>query len=229
MFYESENKAIKLACKKAEKNLDMIRVSLEDHKKVNISAWWDKDPEYDYCVDTHFGSIILEHLNEDFEAGTKEIIGEFSCYYFYTYDPQGEYLDVLDNADAISGDLCLAIGTLKHSKKWEDVYGFTSGVLYIERFYIKPDYRGKKLGYMIFPVLVDVFSKRKDTVITIIPEPLNDMVKDLGREKTMLKSTLEYQLALIKMQGFIKEFGFEKLGNSQVWAAAAVADEGMFT
>lgn len=228
MFYESENRAIKLACKKAEKSLDMSIVSFEDSKEINISAWWRKDPEYDYCVDTHSGRIVLEHLNEDYEAGIKESIGEFSCYYFYKYDPQGDYLDVLDNADAISGDLCLAIGTLMRSKKWDDVYGFSAGVLYIERFYIKPDFRGKKLGYLIFPVLVDVFSKRKDTVVTIIPQPLNDMVKDLGREKGTLKSTLEYQLALTKMQGFIKKFGFEQLGNGEVWAAA-VMDKGMFT
>lgn len=135
---------------------------------------------------------------------------------------------MLDNADAISGDLCLAIGTLMRSKKWDDVYGLSAGVLYIERFYIKPDFRGKKLGYLIFPVLVDVFSKRKDTVVTIIPQPLNDMVKDLGREEETLESTLEYQLALTKMQGFIKKFGFEQLGKGEVWAAA-VMDKGMFT
>jgi GNAT superfamily N-acetyltransferase len=228
MFYESENRSIILACKKAEKELNRSIVSFEDTKRVNISAWWDKDPEYDYCVDTHSGNIILEHLNEDFEGGIKESIGEFSCYYFYRYDPQGDYLDVLDNADAISGDLCLAIGTLMNSKNWEDVYNYSSGVLYIERFYIKPEYRGKKIGYLIFPVLVDVFSKRKDTVVTIIPEPLNDMVQDLSREETTLKSTLEYQLALTKMQVFIKKIGFEQLGNGEVWAAA-VMDKGILT
>ena len=228
MFYESESRAIKLACNKAEKNIERSLVSFEDSKVVNISAWWSKEPYNDYCVDTHSGKVVLEHLDEDYEAGIKESIGEFRCYYFYKYDPQGDYLDVLDNADAISGDLCLAIGTLMRSKKWEDVYGFSSGVLYIERFYIKPEFRGKKLGYLIFPVLVDVFSKRKDSIITIIPEPLNDMVKDFGREKETLKSTLEYQLALTKMQGFIKKFGFAQLGNGEVWAAA-VMDRGMFT
>jgi len=228
VFYESETRTIKLACKKAGENLDRSIVSFEDNKKVNISDWWEKAPYNDYCVDTHSGNIILEHLDEDYEAGIKESVGEFRCYYFYKYDPQGDYLDVLDNADAISGDLCLAIGTLMRSKKWDDVYDFSAGVLYIERFYIKPKFRGKKLGYIIFPVLVDVFSKRKDSVLTIIPEPLNDMVKDLGREEETLKSTLEYQLALSKMQGFIKKFGFEQLGNSEVWAAA-VMDSGMFT
>jgi len=228
MFYESENRAIRLACKKAEKNIERSIISFEESKSVNISAWWDKEPDYDYCVDTHSGNIILEHLDEDFEVGIKESIGEFRCYYFYKYDPQGDYLDVLDNADAISGDLCVAIGTLIRSKKWEDVYGFSSGVLYIERLYIKPNFRGKKLGYLIFPVLVDVFSKRKDSIVTIIPEPLNDMVKDLGREEETLKSTLEYQMALTKMQGFIKKFGFKQLGNGEVWAAA-VMDKGILT
>lgn len=228
MFYESESKAIKSACKKAEENLERGLLSFEDSKEINISAWWDKLPEYDYCVDIHSGTIVLEHLDEDYEAGIKERIGEFRCYYFYKYDPQGDELDVLDNADAISGDLCLAIGTLMRSKKWEDVYHLSSGVLYIERFYLKPDIRGKKLGYLIFPVLVDVFSKRKDSIVTIIPEPLNDMVKDLCREEESLKGTLEYQLALTKMQGFIKKFGFKQLGNGEVWAAA-VMDKGLFT
>jgi hypothetical protein len=122
VFYESENKAIKLACRTAEKNMERSLVSFEESKKVNISAWWEREPYDDYCVDIHSGKIILEHLDENYKAGIKESIGEFRCYYFYKYDPQGEYLDVLDNADAISGDLCLAIETLKGSKKWEDVY-----------------------------------------------------------------------------------------------------------
>lgn len=218
----------KLACKKADKNLDSSIVSLEDSKTVNISAWWDKEPYNDYCVDIHSGNIFLEHFDEDYNPGIKESIGEFRCYYFYKYDPQGDCLDVLDNADAISGDLCMAIGTLMGSKKWNDVYDFSSGVLYIERFYINLDFRRKKFGYLIFPVLVDVFSKRKDSIITIIPEPLNDMVEDLKRDKETLKNSLEYQLALTKMQNFIKRFGFKQLGKGEVWAAA-VMDKGIFT
>ncbi|WP_407314265.1 hypothetical protein [Desulfosporosinus sp. SB140] len=228
MFYDSENRAVKLACKKAEKNIDQSIVSFEDSKKVDISAWWRKGPYNDYCVDTHSGRIVLEHLDEDCELGIKENIGEFRCYYFYKYNPQGDYLDIFDNADAISGDLSVAIGTLRRSKKWENVYNFSTGVLYIERFYIKPAFRGKKLGYLIFPVLVDIFSKRKDSIVTIIPAPLNDMVKDLGREKETIKGTLEYQLVLTKMQRFIKKFGFKQLGNSEVWAAA-VMNKGMAT
>ena len=229
MFYDSKNRAIKLACNKAEKSLEQSILSFEDSKEINISAWWDKEPYNDYCVDTHSGKIVLERLDEDYmTTEIKENIGEFRCYYFYKYDPQGDYLDIFDNADAISGDLSVAIGTLMRSKKWENVYNFSTGVLYIERFYIKPAFRGKKLGYLIFPVLVDVFSKRKDSIVTIIPAPLNDMVKDLGRQEETLKGTLEYQLALTKMQGFIKKFGFKQLGNSEVWAAA-VMDKGLVT
>lgn len=117
---------------------------------------------------------------------------------------------------------------LKNSKEWKDVYDYSAGVLYIDRFYIKPDYRGRKLGHLIFPVLVDVLSKRKDTIVTIIPEPLHDMAKDLGTEKSTLKESDEYKSALRKMQNFIKVFGFEQLGQGQVWAAA-VMDEGIFT
>ena len=54
------------------------------------------------------------------------------------------------------------------------------------------------------------------------------MVKDLGREKETIKGTHEYQLALTKMYGFTKKFGFKLLGNSEVWAAA-VMDKGMVT
>jgi GNAT superfamily N-acetyltransferase len=207
--------------------LNCNRISLKDFNEIDITAWWDKAPEHNYCVDIHSGNIVLEHLDDDGKNGITENIGEFSCYYFYRYDPQGNHLDVLDNADAINGDLCLAVETIMNSKKWEDVYDFASGVLYIDRFYIKPDYRGKKFGYLIFPVLVDIFSKRTDSIVTIIPEPLNDMVKDLGREKSTLKGTLEYQLALTKMQDFIKHFGFEQLGEGQVWAAATM-DKGTF-
>jgi GNAT superfamily N-acetyltransferase len=228
VFYEFKNKAIQLACKKAVKVIDWNRISLKYSNEIDITAWWNKDPAHNYCVDIHSGNIVLEHLDEDGKNGITENIGEFSCYYFYRYDPQGNHLDVLNNADAISGDLCLAVETIMNSKKWEDVYDFASGVLYIDRFYIKPDYRGKKFGYLIFPVLVDVFSKRTDSIVTIIPEPLNDMVKDLGKEESTLKDTPEYQLALTKMQDFIKHSGFEQLGDGQVWGSAVI-DRGMFS
>jgi GNAT superfamily N-acetyltransferase len=228
VFYEFKNKAIQSACKKAVKVIDWNRISLKYSNEIDITAWWNKDPAHNYCVDIHSGNIVLEHLDEDGKNGITENIGEFSCCYFYRYDPQGNHLDVLNNADAISGDLCLAVETIMNSKKWEDVYDFASGVLYIDRFYIKPDYRGKKFGYLIFPVLVDVFSKRTDSIVTIIPEPLNDMVKDLGKEESTLKDTPEYQLALTKMQDFIKHFGFEQLGDGQVWGSA-VMDRGMFS
>jgi GNAT superfamily N-acetyltransferase len=228
VFYEFKNKAIQSACKKAVKVIDWNRISLKYSNEIDITAWWNKDPAHNYCVDIHSGNIVLEHLDDDGKNGITENIGEFSCYYFYRYDPQGNHLDVLNNADAISGDLCLAVETIMNSKKWEDVYDFASGVLYIDRFYIKPDYRGKKFGYLIFPVLVDVFSKRTDSIVTIIPEPLNDMVKDLGKEELTLKDTPEYQLALTKMQDFIKHFGFEQLRDGQVWGSA-VMDRGMFS
>ena len=203
-------------------------LSIEDGSRINIENWWNEEPEDGYCVDRHAGAIILEHLNEDYNVETEENIGDFRSYYFYSYDPMGNSLDVLDNADAIDSDVCTAIAAIKHSQEWEGVYDIADGILYIDRIYIKPEYRGKKLGYIIFPVLVDILSKRKDTIVTIIPQPLHDMVRDFAKEKTTLKNSFEYKLALKKMKSFLNAFGFEQLGNSEVWAAA-VMDEGRFS
>lgn len=118
MFFEFDSKAIQAACKKALKKFDYKIVTLEDSNRINVKSWWDKDPEHNYCVDIHSGTIVIEHFDENFENGIEESIGEFRCYYLYRYDPQGNYLDILDNADAISGDLCTAIEALKNSKEF---------------------------------------------------------------------------------------------------------------
>lgn len=228
MYYDYENKKIELASKKAEKYLDLGGLTFDIAKNVSLSSWWNQDQSYDYYVDNQCGSIILEHYDEELNIKDTEIIGDFRSHYFYKYGPEGNLLDMLDSADSIDGDLCLALSSIKHSKKWKELYEYTTGVLNIDRFYIEPKYRGKKFGYIIFPVLIDVLSKRKDSLITIIPEPVNDMVAETGKEESAIKGTPEYRRALSKMQTFIRHFGFEQVEKEQVWGAALM-DEGFFS
>ncbi len=227
LFFQFEGKSIRSAAKATLEVLEYRVLTIEDASRVNVENWWNKEHEDGYGVDLHSGSIVLEFLDEDFNIENEECIGDFRSYYLYAYDPQGNCLDILDNADAVSGDLCTAISDLEHSQKWKDIYDYAAGVLYIDRFYIKQEYRGKKLGYLIFPVLLDLLSKRKDTIVTIIPQPLHDMARDLDRGKSTLEDTPEYKLALNKMKNFLKAFGFEQLGDKEVWAAALM-DEGVF-
>ena len=53
----------------------------------------------------------------------------------------------------------------------DEYFGY--GVLYIDRFYIRPEYRGKGIGQTVFPSMLDVLG-RDAGVITIIPSPTED-------------------------------------------------------
>ncbi|UWG97972.1 hypothetical protein LPY66_03960 [Dehalobacter sp. DCM] len=93
---------------------------------------------------------MLEHHDEEYKTKDSEVIGDFRSHYFYHCDPDGNFLDMLDSADSIDGDLCLAIGAIKHSKKWKELYEYSSGILNIDRFYLKPEFRGKNLDIIYF-------------------------------------------------------------------------------
>jgi len=227
MFYDFKNKKVQSAREQAEASLDYTGITFDIAKYVSVSAWWNQDESYDYFVDTKCGNIVLEHYYEDFDTKDTEIIGNFRSHYFYSFSPEGDLLDMLDAADSIDGDLCLAIGAIKHAKKWKELYEYTSGILNIDRFYLKPEYRGKKYGYLIFPVLIDTLTMRKESIVTIIPEPANDMVKETGKEESVIKETPEYKKALSKMQTFLKHFGFKRVDKQQVWAAVLM-DEGFY-
>lgn len=228
MFFQYEDDLVQSAIQKANDFLENSMLSIEESSRINLYNWWTEEPDDGYCVDHRGGKIILEQLDENYNVIANKIIGNFHSYYFYNYDLMGDSLNALINADAISGDTCTAVAAVTHSREWESVSDFAEGILYIDRFYIKPEYRGKKLGYYIFPVLIDLLTKRKNTIVTIIPEPLHDMARDFGKEKEMLRKSFEYKLALKKMKNFFEDFGFKPLGDGQVWAAA-VMDEGMFS
>jgi len=229
MFYNYKNETVELASYKALCELfgdesTYKKIYFAESKEIDIGDWRSEEPDTEYGVERHYGEIVLEPYSE---YGVKESIGEFSSYYFYRYDPQGNSLDELENSELISSDLSFAINTVMESKRWQDVYNYSTGVLYIETFNIKPNYRGKKFGYYIFPVLVDAFSKRHNTIVVINPKPITNMSKDLAGEDATLRSTHEHQLALTKMQNFIKQFGFEHIRDSELWVAA-VMDKGGF-
>ncbi len=119
---------------------------------------------------------------EDFskkEEGEEFIVGEFQVDFIDCYDPlNGETLNILEIIDCCSGDLVSAIepllaeeGDLQEELKAAD------GILHISRLFLKPEFRGQKIGYMILPVLLNTICKNRNTLVTIYPNPRNDMVE----------------------------------------------------
>lgn len=156
--------------------------------------------------DISFDYNLLEDDNE-----SKIIVGGAVCYYLNSYDClTNEGLSLLDLADSLNKDLGIAVypvineeGCLK-----EDYVG--SDILYIERFYVKPEFRGKGIGKSLFPLMLSVLA-RNAGVITIIPAPSEeDGNKRIDKEDERYTPTLKH------MVSFIKQFNFQKV-NSEVW------------
>lgn len=93
----------------------------------------------------------------------------------------------------------------------DEYFGY--GVLYIDRFYIRPEYRGKGIGQTVFPSMLDVLG-RDAGVITIIPSP----AEDNGRDKIEYNDS-RYKAKFKGMTKFIERFDFVEVDKSEkVWA-----------
>jgi GNAT superfamily N-acetyltransferase len=176
---------------------DCINVSISSN--LNLSGWLNlSEPEC--AISVYFAEIEL-YTDENFE--TKETIGKAKCYFLRGYDwPNEGFVDLRDLADSMSGNLLTAIVPVTDDDGvlLDDYFG--SNVLYIDQFYIKPEYRQKGIGSLVFPLLLDILSQDVGAV-TIIPAPTED-----NGEKRIKSDHPNYKLILNDMCKFIMGFGF---------------------
>lgn len=203
---EDMAKALK---KLADNNLDPLMVNISISADVSLSGWLRISEPDDY-INKYLIELEL-YLDENFQ--TKIKIGQAYCYYFSGFDWANEgFIDIVDAADAISGDVLSAIVpvTDKVGRVLDAYMG--CNILYIDEFNIKPEYRNKGIGTLVFPLILDILGKDAG-IITIIPAPTDSE----GKRINVMDS--RYEKTYIKMCRFIMDFGFFNIDReNKVWA-----------
>lgn len=199
---------IKSINKIKKNNIDPHRLNISVSSNLNIAGWLGQLEPQDniniYFID------IEKYLDDEYED--KEVIGKCICYYINGFDyVQEELIDIRNVADAMSGDLLIAVDPVVDSQGQlsEDYWG--SNILYIDHFYIRPEYRGMGIGSISFPLILDTLGGNAGA-ITVIPCPTEDNGKD-----RIEQTDIRYSRVLNGMIGFYEKFGFKKVSD-EVWA-----------
>lgn len=179
--------------------LDPLNINISISSTVNLAGWIGESEPGDFA-NQYFANIEL-YLDDSFEK--KITIGQAICTYISAYDWANEsFSDLREIADSISGDLLTAVTpVLGHDGSLLDDY-INGNFLYIDEFFIQPEYRDKGIGTFVFPLLLDVLG-RGAGAIAIIPTPSEDDGKARIEDNDP-----RYQVILNDMYKFIMKFGF---------------------
>lgn len=198
----------KVLNKLMKNNLDPNQINISIKTNLNTGGWLGlSDPQESIIC---YSINIEKYCDEEFE--NKEIIGNCICYFIegYNYATE-ELIDIRNVADSLSGDLLAAVSPVidSNGQVVENYIGIN--ILYVDHFYINPEFRGLGIGSLCFPMILNVLG-REAGVITIIPCPTEDNGKD--RIKVTDK---RYNVIFKKMIEFYERFGFKKV-DDVVWA-----------
>lgn len=193
-------------------NIDPALINISFSCQYYLDGWLgDAEPD-DFIQVYHIDIELHKFTNTDIVR--EDLLGSARCYYLSGYDNTNEtFVDLRDYADADSGDLLIAVIPVTDEKGMvlDEYQG--SDILYVDKFYIKPQYRGKGIGQPVFASILDVIG-RNVGVITIIPTPSEDD----GNER-INKDDPWYKPQLKMMTNFIKKFGFYEVDKeNRVWA-----------
>jgi GNAT superfamily N-acetyltransferase len=193
--------------------IEHYQIDIDIRCEMNLEGWLGEAEPEDYIQNYSIEITLNTYLSEDSDEKTVDVIGDARCSYLSGYDPTGNIpIDLRDTADSDSGDLLTAIAPItdKDGMLLDDFCG--SDVLYIDRFFIKPQYRGKGIGKYVFPMILDIIG-RGSYVQTIIPAPLDD-----SGHKRINKEDPRYKTQLKIMTDFIKKLDFDEIDEeNRVW------------
>lgn len=189
-----------------QNGIDIADLSLEFTVDAYVDSWWEPSPDYGYIY-TYSGKISLSKSWS--ETDMRKNVGEVRCLFI-----DNERLleqDTNDNlfyiVDAHSSDLVTAISPLLDEETWvikdeylDNMNGF--GILYIDRLFIEPEYRGKGIGKAILPVICSLLG-RGAAAVTVIPTPFDDK-----GEKKLDKNDPCYAKKMQGFNNFLSFFGF---------------------
>jgi hypothetical protein len=183
--------------------IDNIKTPFIEYVKDADNAWYSFEGGFELYKEPNGEKVAV-------------VLGQF----FNEINMLNDGADIIEIADMIDQSTYDAIYYLSKSKLYQeeidiDKVSFASFSCYIERVYVYPKYRNKKLGHYIFNNLDRIFEFCFNTPIhcfVIYPYPQvpeNDSWVNADDENNEMK---------LKMIGVIKECGFEQLDKSDYYA-----------
>ena len=165
-----------------------------------------------YYRNIHKYHIYFEYISYDEKDNESKItVGDAICTYLNGYDClTNKVIDLLVLADSHEQDLYTAVSPVTDEEEFLKAEYFGSDILYIDKFYIKPEYRGNGIGQLLFPLMINILSKNTG-VVTIIPAPSED-----DGHKRIDENDERYEPILKQMISFIEQFNFKKISDT-VW------------
>lgn len=192
--------------------LDPLKIDVSIQTNMNLAGWLGITEPDDF-INKYFITIELftdEGINE------KKVIGHSVCYFIsgYSWANEEACVDLRDIAEAMSGDLLTAVipVTDHDGELLDDFLGLGHGILYIEHFYIIPEYRCKGVGKIVLPLIINILG-REAGVITAMPCPTED------DGKTRIdKNDPRFIDILNNLCKFLMSFGFYRIDKeNMVW------------
>ncbi|MEW6047299.1 MAG: GNAT family N-acetyltransferase [Bacillota bacterium] len=172
----------------------------------------DTDPAHQVLQEW---SVTAEVLWYDDEWEGSEQAGEARGYLIdlaelMNHPPKGlSLLHILDDEHQDLGELYEVFIDPETQHLREDLFpdSFTSRMIYVERLYVEPKWRGQKIGWVIAAHVSHLIG-RNNALVVVIPRPLDVPGKDPRFEK--LSPSL---------QRYYEGLGFRQALNSQFWWA----------
>jgi hypothetical protein len=196
--------------KLVQNDLDTFMINISISTSLTLSDWMGVAEPGDYA--NRYLIDIELYLDDNYE--TKKVIGRSVCIYFGGFDwANDKFKDLAEIADSLSGSALSAIFAVtdNNGQVIDDYMG--CNVLYIEEFFLQPEYRDMGIGTMVFPLIIDILG-RDAGVITIIPTPNEDD----GSRRSEIKDP-DYQFHYNQICKFIMNYGFFCLDRgNRVWA-----------
>lgn len=204
--------AKKLDIKIKSGKLDLSRLKIKLDYEVMVENWW---------TDVTAGGMqqingeVLQRTNSwDFDIGEYTHIGEIRCIYISGFDSfKNRFLDMRETADTFNQDLYDAVYAVTNEEgELKEEYMPGNSVLYVERFYINPQFRGNGVGLAVFPMILDILG-RDTGVNVIIPAPT-----ELDGKKRIEETDIRYRAVIEQMESFLRQMGYKELvKENKIW------------
>ena len=216
----SMRKAITQAIMKlADHDIEPVDIELNMSSSQRVSDWLMINEPDDY-INSCYIEITMNLANEEGEDSDNSenaiVVGNAICYYINVYSQATDtFVDIADITESHDGDLFTAVSPLLNKEGLlKEEFGLAGfNVLYIDKFYILPEYRGKGIGQLVLPMIIDLLGQGCGAA-TIIPAPTED-----NGEERLEKTDPRYNKVMKQMTNLLEKNGFNIVNvQDHVWA-----------